>query len=138
MLSATRFPGGASGKEPTCQCRRLRKCRFNPWVGKIPWRRTRKPTPVFLPGESHGQRSLAGYIVHRVTKGWTQLKQLTTHAFMLSGITSSPLTHTYKDPLWLHTVTVTNSQEGRFGSPLERLLFFFFWLHSMACRILVP
>ena len=38
-----------------------RKCRFNPWVRKIPWRRTRKPTPVFLPGESHEQRSLAGY-----------------------------------------------------------------------------
>ena len=31
------------------------------WVGKIPWRRARQPTPVFLPGESHGQRSLAGY-----------------------------------------------------------------------------
>ena len=35
--------------------------RFNPWVGKIPWRRERQPTPVFLPGESHGQRSLVGY-----------------------------------------------------------------------------
>ena len=35
--------------------------RFDPWVGKIPWRRKRQPTPVFLPGESHGQRSLAGY-----------------------------------------------------------------------------
>ena len=34
---------------------------FNPWVGKIPWRRKGQPTPVFLPGESHGQRSLAGY-----------------------------------------------------------------------------
>ena len=34
---------------------------FNPWVKKIPWRRARQPTPVFLPGESHGQRSLAGY-----------------------------------------------------------------------------
>ena len=31
------------------------------WVGKIPWRRTWQPTPVFLPGESHGQRSLEGY-----------------------------------------------------------------------------
>ena len=31
------------------------------WVGKIPWRRKWQPTPVFLPGESHGQRSLAGY-----------------------------------------------------------------------------
>ena len=35
--------------------------RFDPWVGKIPWRRAWQPTPVFLPGESHGQRSLAGY-----------------------------------------------------------------------------
>ena len=35
--------------------------RFNPWVGKISWRREWQPTPVFLPGESHGQRSLAGY-----------------------------------------------------------------------------
>ena len=41
-----------------CQCRRLR---FNPWIGKIPGRRKWQPTPVFLPGESHGWRSLAGY-----------------------------------------------------------------------------
>ena len=34
---------------------------FNPWVGKIPWRREWQPTPVFLSGESNGQRSLAGY-----------------------------------------------------------------------------
>ena len=56
----TVFSGGASGKEPTCQCRRQRY-RFNPRVGKIPWRRAWQPTPVFLPGESHGQRNLAGY-----------------------------------------------------------------------------
>ena len=41
-------------------CARWR-CRFNPQVGKIPWRRTLELTPVFLPGTSHGQRSLAGY-----------------------------------------------------------------------------
>ena len=35
--------------------------RFDPWVGKIPWRRKWQPTPVFLPGESHGERSLVGY-----------------------------------------------------------------------------
>ena len=55
------FPGGASGKEPTCQCRRFKRHEFDPWVWKIPWRRSAQPTPVFLPGESHGQRSLAGY-----------------------------------------------------------------------------
>ena len=46
---------------PTCQCRRVRRLGFYPWVQKIPWRRARRPSPVFLPGESHGQRSLAGY-----------------------------------------------------------------------------
>ena len=42
------FPGGTSGKELSC----IKKCKFNPWVGKIPWRRVWQPTPVFLPGES--------------------------------------------------------------------------------------
>ena len=37
------------------------RCRFDPWVGKIPWRRAWQPTLVFLPGESHEQRSLVGY-----------------------------------------------------------------------------
>ena len=55
------FPGGAGGKEPACQCRRCKRHRFDPWIGKIPWRRKWQPTPVFLPGESHGQRSLVGY-----------------------------------------------------------------------------
>ena len=54
------FPGGASGKEPASQNRRHNRHEFNPWVRKIPWRRTWQPTPVFLPGESHGQRSLVG------------------------------------------------------------------------------
>ena len=55
------FPGGASGKEPACQSRRCKRRGFHPWVGKIPWRRAWQPTPVFLPGKSHGQRSLGGY-----------------------------------------------------------------------------
>ena len=55
------FPGGTSGKEPACQCRRCKRLGFDPWVGKIPWRRAWQPTPVFLPGESHGQRSPMGY-----------------------------------------------------------------------------
>ena len=55
------FPGGPSGKEPTCHCRRHKRCRSLPLVGKIPWRRAWQLTPVFLPGESYGQRSLTGY-----------------------------------------------------------------------------
>ena len=54
------FLGGASGKEPTCQCRRHRRHGFNPWAGKIS-RRAWQPTPVFLPGEFHGWRSLVNY-----------------------------------------------------------------------------
>ena len=53
------FPGSTSGKEPTCQCRRHKRCSFSSRVGENPWRRAWQPTPVFLPGESHGQRSLA-------------------------------------------------------------------------------
>ena len=59
------FPSGASGKEPACQCRRHKTLGFDPWVGKIPWRRAQQPTPVFLPGELHGHRSLMGYSPQR-------------------------------------------------------------------------
>ena len=52
------FPSSSVGKRTHLQCRRHR---FDPWAGKIPWRRAWQPVPVFLPGESHGQRSLAGY-----------------------------------------------------------------------------
>ena len=55
------FPGGTSGKEPICQCRRCKRPWFEPWVGKILWRRKWKPTLVFLTGKSHGWRSLVGY-----------------------------------------------------------------------------
>ena len=52
------LPWWLSGKESACQ---FRRCGFSPWVQRIPWRRRWQPTPLFLPGKSHGQRSLAGY-----------------------------------------------------------------------------
>ena len=55
------FPGGASNKEPPGQCRRCKRHRFNPWVGKIPWKKAQQPTAGFLPGESHRQRSPVDY-----------------------------------------------------------------------------
>ena len=67
------FPGGCSGKDPACQCWRLKRHEFDPWVGKIPWRRAWQPTPVFLPGESH---VVWWDIVHRVTQSQTQLNQV--------------------------------------------------------------
>ena len=54
------LPRWLNGKESTCQCRRCR-CGFDPWIGKIPWNRKWQLAPVFLPGDYHGQRSLAGY-----------------------------------------------------------------------------
>ena len=69
-----RIPSWLSGKESACQCRR---CAFDPWVGKIPWRRKWQPTSVFLPGKSHGHRSLAA-TVHEITKSWTRLRNWTS------------------------------------------------------------
>ena len=54
-------PEWHNGKESVCHCRRCRRHGFDPWVGKIPWHRKWQPTPVFLPGEFHGQKSLVGY-----------------------------------------------------------------------------
>ena len=58
VTALLRLPWSYSGKESTCQCSRSK---FDLWVGKIPWRSECQPTPVFLPGKSHGQKSLAGY-----------------------------------------------------------------------------
>jgi len=55
------FLGGISGKEASYQCHRSNRCKFNPWVRKIPWRRAWQPTSVFLPEEYYEQRSLVGY-----------------------------------------------------------------------------
>ena len=60
------FPGGVSGKEPSCQSRRCKTHGFNPQVRKIPWRRAWQPTPVLLPGKAQGQRSLIGYSPQRL------------------------------------------------------------------------
>ena len=52
------LPGGSDGKESACTVGRPR---FDPWVGKIPWRREWQPIPGFLPGKFHGQKSPVGY-----------------------------------------------------------------------------
>ena len=62
------LPGHGGGKESACQCRRHKRHWFNPWVGKIPWRRKWQPTPLFLPGKSHGQGGLVGY-----SPWWSQI-----------------------------------------------------------------
>ena len=51
-ISVSGLPRWHSGKESTCQYKRSKRHRFDPWVGKIPWRRKWQPTPVFLTGKS--------------------------------------------------------------------------------------
>ena len=64
---------------------------FDPWVGKIPWRRKRPPTPEFLSGESHGQRSLAA-TVHGAAKSRTRLN---AHIFGCAGSSLLPVVFIY-------------------------------------------
>ena len=70
------FPGGPDSKDSACQCRRPG---LGPWIGKIPWRREWQPTPVFLPGEFHGQRSLVDHTVRGITESWTELGSFHFH-----------------------------------------------------------
>ena len=81
VWSRNGLPWWLSGNEPACQWSR---CRSDPWVGKIPWRRKWLPTPVLLPGELHGQRSLAGYrscsckrVRHTLVTTATTMEQVT-------------------------------------------------------------
>ena len=72
------LPRWLSGKESICNTGEAGSHEFDPWDGKIAWRRKWQPTPAFLPGESHGQRNLVGYTVHRVTKSQTRLSDFTS------------------------------------------------------------
>ena len=72
--------GGASGKEPACQCRKLKRHRFNPWVRKIPWRRAWPLTPVFLPGASPWTEKPGGPQSMGVTESEARLKGLAQHS----------------------------------------------------------
>ena len=74
------LPTWYGGKESACNAGDCPKCRrlgFDPWVRKILWRRKWQPTPVFLPGKSHGQRSLGGYSPRgrRVRRDWATKQQ---------------------------------------------------------------
>ena len=73
------FPDGASDKEPACQCIRCKRYGFNPWVGKIPWRRKWQPTPVFLPG-----KEVSGKL-HSMGSQRVRYNRATEHTHALQG-----------------------------------------------------
>ena len=70
ILSLMGFLGGSVVKNSSASAEDAGDPGFDPWIGKIPWRRKWQPTPVFLPGKAHGQRSLVGYSLggHKVLK----------------------------------------------------------------------
>ena len=77
-------------QESSCQCRRSKRRRFDPWVGKIPWSGKWQPSLVFLLGQLHGQRSLAGYSSMGSQKSWTRLSM---HARALGARASRVMAH---------------------------------------------
>ena len=83
------FPGGPNGKEPICQGRRCKRRQFNPWVGKIPWRRNWRPTPVFLL-ENSMDRGAWRATVHGVSKSWTRLSEFTCDFTLVLGSPEIP------------------------------------------------
>ena len=92
------LPGGPSGKESACQCRRCKRRRFDPWVGKIPWNRKWQPTPILLPGKFHRQRSLVG------CSPWgykvSDLTEATERAHTYTHTHTHTHTHTTTFPSW--------------------------------------
>ena len=76
-----------SGKESTYQCRSCKRFAFDPWIGNILWRREWLPTPLFLPGKFHGQRSLVGYSPWDCKESDTA-EQLTPFTFTFASLKS--------------------------------------------------
>ena len=108
------------GKESACQCK---ISRFDPWVGKISWRRKWQPTPVFLPGKSHGQRSLAGYSPG-VAKSQIQLRDYSNKKQAMSLVNKLKITYQYgvfleSEVKWaLGNITMSKASGGD-GIPAE-------------------
>ena len=91
------FPRWRSGEESSCQCRGSKRCKFDPWVGKIPWSRKWQPTPLFLHGEFHGQRSLVDY------SPWSHEEWNTTNTTLL--------VNTFTTFLYLHFIGPSRSSQ---------------------------
>ena len=95
------FPGSTSVREVNCECRRRR---FDPWVGKIPWRRKWQPTLEFLPGKSHRWKDLAGYN-HGAAKSWTQLSCWTQNSIQVIAVRGREGNQGLMEAEWVSEVT---------------------------------
>ena len=130
------FSGVANSEEPVWQCRRHKRWGFDPWVGKVPWRRKWQPTPVLFPGESQGQRRLVAY------SPWACEESDTTvcthiHTHVLTA--KSGRTYTTMSKTWLWRGTLSFCCCFLFGFSLPALSFFlplllFFTSKDYSCK----
>ena len=110
------FPGGSSGKEPACQCRRCKRLRLDPWVRKIPWRRKWQATPTFLPGESHEQRSLVSYNPQgRKESNTTEYTHTHTHTQKIIECITCSGKWVYTQTYHFATIFLLSHKEGCIG-----------------------
>ena len=114
--SAHSFPGGASDKEPTCQCRRYKRHGFDPWIRKIHWRKKWQLPPVFLPEKLYGHSRRWATVhgaaesdttewpsKHTNTNTWRDLKKLHISAsFILFSLCQKSLVNENKYISWSH------------------------------------
>ena len=112
-----RSPWWLSGKESACQGRRHR---FDPWGGKIFWRRKWQPTSVFLPGKSHGQRNLVGYSPWGHKKSDT-IEGLSIHAISFTEKRKNSSLKWWWGSFW-HQQIVKKIQQGLCSSGKESTL----------------
>ena len=121
-------------------CRRGKRRRFSPWIKKIPWRRAWQPTPVFLPGESHGQRSLADYSLwDRKELDTAEQLSMYIYACTLSrfccGLSFPTHTHTHT-----HTHTYINIYIHTYIHPYVcvYLSIYISCIHTKSCNCEIP
>ena len=133
------FPGDSVGR--LClQCRQCKRRRFDPWAKKIPWKKAWQPTPAFLPGESHGQRSLAGYVPwgRRVRHDGSNWK--CTHSQCIYVRSNLPIIPPPPSPsLWpmsSHSFSTSASLFLFWNCTIFRLYHFSrFHIHALMCNI---
>ena len=122
-MEKTAFPRWHSGKESNCRCKRHG---FNPWVRKIPWRIQWQPTPVFLPRESHGQRSLASY------SAWgCKETDMTEHIYTYTHTHTHTHTHTAPFTTYINDSGFNGNNETLHSTELLRT----FWKH-VTCLVI--
>ena len=118
-----------NGKESTCQCRRCSRCGFEHWVWKIPWGRKWQPTPVFLSGKLHGQRSLG-------SSAWSQTwlsNWACTHTEVCHSFPSKEQTSfNFMPPVSIHSDF--GAQENKICRCFQFFPFYFPWSDGTRCH----